>query len=333
MKLLSKQEVSKQKALESKIEIDEGLKLAKKIDYLREQAPKEEINLKKFRDETLKQIKSEIDSLISEKNSLGVEISLKRKEKLNLEAPLNLKELETEKKELKLLKDQLLEKETALISREIIVQGFYERELKIIEKEKEVQTYLAEAQKSYQKIEDLKFDIERKKKESETEIGTRYSELTKKEQELVSREFMVNKEKAGFSEERKKLLDDGASLIEKEAKYKTESDELVRLSQSLTERDSLTIRYHDEAKKNHESSERIKENAVKFKEGYEIEINNRLNKISDREKDLNYRERDLINLKETLEIREEEITKERLHIESQQRTLKTAWENIKKLKK
>ncbi len=84
MKLLTKTEIEKQKVIERKVEIDQGMTLAKKIDSLRETASKEESNLAKFRIESLKTIKEEIDEKIRQRNSLESEIVQKRKHLQNL---------------------------------------------------------------------------------------------------------------------------------------------------------------------------------------------------------------------------------------------------------
>ena len=61
MKILNRQQINEEKSRLRKIEIDEGIKLAEKIDLLRETAAKEESKLKKFRDENLKIIQKEIN--------------------------------------------------------------------------------------------------------------------------------------------------------------------------------------------------------------------------------------------------------------------------------
>ena len=73
MKLLDKQEITRQKSLERKLEVEEGIKLAKRVDTLRELSSKEQTSLSKFRDESLAQIRKEIDSLITERNNLILE--------------------------------------------------------------------------------------------------------------------------------------------------------------------------------------------------------------------------------------------------------------------
>lgn len=67
MKLLPKSEVDLKKAQERKGEIDEGLKLAKKIDALRQAVVEEERKLTLFRRASLETIQKEIDDLLNEK--------------------------------------------------------------------------------------------------------------------------------------------------------------------------------------------------------------------------------------------------------------------------
>lgn len=81
MKLLSKQEVTIEKSQQLKRDIDEGAKLAKKIDLLRETASSEETRLNKFREESLHRVKLEIQFLLIEKNNLEKEVASLREEK------------------------------------------------------------------------------------------------------------------------------------------------------------------------------------------------------------------------------------------------------------
>lgn len=66
MKLLTKQEISTSKAKERKMEIDEGVKLAKRVDSLREKSAEEEVRLSKFRTESLNKLHKDIDGTMAE---------------------------------------------------------------------------------------------------------------------------------------------------------------------------------------------------------------------------------------------------------------------------
>lgn len=88
MKLLDKPSISNLKALERKREIDEGAKLAKKIDTLRELSASEQTNLSRFRDETLKKVREEIDSAMGERDALAREVVSLKEERDNLKSLL-----------------------------------------------------------------------------------------------------------------------------------------------------------------------------------------------------------------------------------------------------
>lgn len=76
MKLLSKQEVNTLKTVERKKEIDEGAKLARKVDTLRELSAKEQVNLSKFSEESLKKIHADIKAAQSELDVIKQSIQL-----------------------------------------------------------------------------------------------------------------------------------------------------------------------------------------------------------------------------------------------------------------
>lgn len=70
MRVLPKQEIDVLKAQERQVEVNEGLKLAKKVDALRETVAKEQANLFKFRDETLKAVNREVAFATHRKSEL-----------------------------------------------------------------------------------------------------------------------------------------------------------------------------------------------------------------------------------------------------------------------
>lgn len=60
MKLLAKSDIQKAKSIERQQLVNEGLKLAKRVDDLREVVAEEEQTLENFRRETLKEIHRQI---------------------------------------------------------------------------------------------------------------------------------------------------------------------------------------------------------------------------------------------------------------------------------
>jgi acyl carrier protein phosphodiesterase len=74
-RLLDKKRIAASLADERRLEIDKGIKLAKKIDFLRETLAEEETKLERFRTETVKKVQIEIDMLIHERDRLKQEIT------------------------------------------------------------------------------------------------------------------------------------------------------------------------------------------------------------------------------------------------------------------
>lgn len=89
MKLLTKQEITNKKATERKVEIDEGIKLARKVDGLRQIVSEEEKSLARFRSESLSHMRAEIKPLVEEKESLSEEIEKLKQQRNLLRAPLD----------------------------------------------------------------------------------------------------------------------------------------------------------------------------------------------------------------------------------------------------
>lgn len=89
MRLLSKNEIVLKKGDERKLEIEEGAKLARKIDVLRETVAKEEANLTKFRDASLRNIRIELDKLAQDKAFLIEEVQSLKAQRHELLAPLD----------------------------------------------------------------------------------------------------------------------------------------------------------------------------------------------------------------------------------------------------
>jgi len=255
MKLLDKKTIVTTKALERQKEVEEGLKLARKVDTLRNTASKEEANLAKFRTETLKTIQSQIDAKILEDKKLDESISRKREERLKLEAPIDLT---NEWKEVKQLRQELNDKEVNLITREVLVQNLEKREKDIQAREKEANNYLEEARKSYTRTEDLRSEMESRKKENDRLVEEKTRLLIDKEQDIIRREQTIESQQNELAREKKELVDRGALLINRESKIELDTKVLFEREESIKQKEALTKRYNDEASKNYDISEDLK---------------------------------------------------------------------------
>lgn len=123
IKLLSKQEINQKQALQRHAEIEEGRKLAKRVDNLRELAVQEEASLASFRANTLKSINEEIKKATKEHEAILTQVK-----ELRTELETGFSELKKEERVIKL-------KEQDLITRE---QQVEERIKLVKDKEKQV---------------------------------------------------------------------------------------------------------------------------------------------------------------------------------------------------
>lgn len=80
MRLLPKSEINVRQAQQKRAEIDEGVKLANRVDNLREIAAREEESLSSFRNNTLKAIAAEIKKAEDERSSILKEVTDLREE-------------------------------------------------------------------------------------------------------------------------------------------------------------------------------------------------------------------------------------------------------------
>lgn len=110
MRLLSKREVDLKKSQDRKREIDEGVKLAKRVDDLRQLAAEEEKNLEDFRVKTVKAFREEMTEKEEQRDFLDTEIDIKTRARNTIALPLD-KVLEQLRESNKTLQEQKIELE------------------------------------------------------------------------------------------------------------------------------------------------------------------------------------------------------------------------------
>ncbi len=123
IKLLTKSEVVVLKGKERQAEIQEGVKLARRVDNLREVAAQEEASLEAFRNRTVAIIKADIDDAVQERDRLHVEIR-----KLIAEREVGMKPVEAAMRELTLVEHKL-EKDQAELNRRMVLLRAKEQEV------------------------------------------------------------------------------------------------------------------------------------------------------------------------------------------------------------
>lgn len=116
IRLLPKSEIDKRKAEEQRLALQEGLKVAKRVDTLREIAASEEAAFEKYRTTSLKDIQSDIQLRFQEKEQLEADLVKMRSERNALLVPITHKWLEIEEVEGRLnTKEAALSKEEAYL--------------------------------------------------------------------------------------------------------------------------------------------------------------------------------------------------------------------------
>lgn len=139
MRLLAKSDVDKAKSIDRQREIDEGLKLARRVDALREVAAQEEATLATYRATTLSTIQGEIASETTKLNKLKGEVRTLEKRKADALAPLTveLEKIEAGRLELSNKEGELVAREAALYLDEVDIKEI----VKILNKREEQTTY------------------------------------------------------------------------------------------------------------------------------------------------------------------------------------------------
>lgn len=218
IRLLNRQEIDRRKARERKIEVDEGLKVARTVDALREMRAKEEDGLQKWRRETIAVIHGEIGKKEKEKAVLFREVAELRKEKeegikeLNDErAKLVKKEASLDEKERKLRDAEaelekksseitnmhhdisLVDARTKLIHNIVLEKHDSARKMEEDAKKKSVIVDKAVAETMRRKAEVVKqeMDFQRTYEEKDASLRKRELALVEAERELGKREKRV----------------------------------------------------------------------------------------------------------------------------------------------
>lgn len=234
MRLLQKSAVNKAKAVDRQREIDEGAKLAKRVDSLRELSSVEEKNLLAFRDQTMKNVRAEIEPLYQQKQVLvqdikGLEVQKKfllepldqkweevtKAQQIcdNWEQELTVREnfLATEKDKTSVLKASLDKRAKNIIEKEALVKEIIETATEMVANATLV---LADA---YKESESLKV-------QGETVAKT----LTERETLVAIRERDVETVKTNNTKVRKENIQMSVQLADREATLERGFAELKR---------------------------------------------------------------------------------------------------------
>lgn len=234
MKLLPKSEIHQRKALEQKQVIDEGVKITRRIDSLREVMASEETTLEKFRSETLAQIHKETTQAADKRDVLLGEV--RELEAAKREA---LKPLTQEQKAIDEAKAELELKEAEIAS-QALTQDV--REQTISEKKRELSLAEEKAtQREDRTIQELK-DAASANEQAQTVLHNAKQVETEalNLKERVTNE-LVHREKACANHEN--------SIILREEQLKADQAELAKEWRLLSDRKGLFERTINRVKK------------------------------------------------------------------------------------
>lgn len=132
-RLLDKRQVTASAALETTRKIKEGISLAKKVDAVRDTLGEEEAKLESFRANTIQQIQREIDVKIAERDSLIAGNEKLKVERIQLQAPLDLKEewnrVNEQRFENEAWTSKMIDQQVEQIAREADIQSSFDESL------------------------------------------------------------------------------------------------------------------------------------------------------------------------------------------------------------
>lgn len=232
-KLLKKSEIDIAKARDRQREINEGMKIAHRVDTLRKTQAEEEAILERFRLGTISKINEEIVSRTKELNVL-----LKQVSDLEDKRRIALQPLDTEWNEVNQKKDELTYYALSLNNEKSTIKELrkgYEVEVELLETEKKrilserdqsikslyqaeenkekSRNTLKESENIKKSIIDLKDNVMRELKERDTICAS-------KERDLENKEEQIEKEKKALDRLKIKLLDQRATLERAMARLK-----------------------------------------------------------------------------------------------------------------
>ncbi len=226
MKLLKKQSVNTQAAVQRKMQVDEGVKIAQKVDTLRQTLG----NLQQQHDTFVNGMKAELERT-TQGLSDGIENKKRELKELEVERQKLVAPLDREWQQINERSQQLTDYAQGLNNRHLILKQnesefiLKSEELDLEEKritERKTQSIqsLAKAEANREETQRVLLEMHKAMQEASEDIEERYAELSKrqlsiedKEKQLVTREDNLAKELQGVELQKKKIVSDRATLL------------------------------------------------------------------------------------------------------------------------
>lgn len=208
IKLLTKREIDTKKSIERKSEIDEGVKLSRRVDSLREIQAEEQASLEKFRAETVAGIHKEIVQETNMRDTLHAEVVKLERRREDALRPLDKEksELATLEKEALVRNDVLTKREQRLFQNEVIAQSVAEElvneKKRSDDREARTRKLLVDAQNVSEQAEEeraesvnirekatlFRENVEKELRERDTQLASKERGITLKESALSLKE-------------------------------------------------------------------------------------------------------------------------------------------------
>jgi hypothetical protein len=214
IKLMPKSDVARAKAVAKRQEADEGLKLAKRIDALRETAALEEVSLDEFRKKTLEAIHADTEKERKVLESLKSEVRELESRRKDLQEPLDAEwDSLNQAKETFIEREKELEKRLDIATQDRREAAKYKRDARTaleaiatretaicvsLKSASDLEKAAKEDRKAAEKVRDdatyLKELVEAELKQRDADCASRERSITMREAILKSREEELDKE-------------------------------------------------------------------------------------------------------------------------------------------
>lgn len=237
MKLRTKPELHQAQTLEKKQQIDRGLMLANRVDELRIAKAKEEADLTKWREETLRIVQKEIDDAIEKRNQTLKQVKEAEEARFKVQAPLDVQE-EREKnrrlsKENEKTTSDLLNRETLVIHREstvLLTQKDQEkRNGELEESERRAQKYLDESKIFYDEASVVKAEAQKAKDASDSNVRKRSKDVEEKEQAVSLAEKNIQNQWSAIKLQQEEIAKEKAHIESQQQTLKATWQAIKRL--------------------------------------------------------------------------------------------------------
>lgn len=226
MKLQNKKIIQAEATKERKTQIDEGVKIATKVDELRRVHAEEERSLYEFRDKSIETLKKDIGPLLNQKENLIEEIKeLQDRKQVLLDIPIeaSLKEMEERKAKITEIESLLSVKEQRLEVRSIELTDRFNGLLKSEEKlsrdkdlientRSKIVVVNAETEKILNQAQAKIAEIMEYEKTMKTQLKLEDGKIINRSTDLDNREKILNKRERELNEKEKFINDRYATL-------------------------------------------------------------------------------------------------------------------------